>query len=170
MPEFDGFPIHSQIPEVMFEAAVYDLLHSVPDIMVPRLLYHRLPTQHDGPRLNAPQDLAGRCLLLFEQREGQNNVWRNINPAQRVSLCSVWMFISTCTKHAYFVLRLFYLQMLPAFAQSFLLLSFHLILQASGFENDCSSRSPRLSRYLLAPRATFVFHLLLLRSKRQLVL
>lgn len=26
MPSYDGFPIHVQIPEVKFEAAVYELL------------------------------------------------------------------------------------------------------------------------------------------------
>jgi hypothetical protein len=68
MPNYDGFPVHVQVPEVKFEAATYGLLRSVPDILASRLLYHRIPVQHVGPRLDLPQDIAGRRLLLFEEQ------------------------------------------------------------------------------------------------------
>jgi hypothetical protein len=84
MPNFDGAPIHKQVPEVKFEVAVYELLCSEPDILASRLLYHRIPVQHIGPRLNLPQDIAGRHLYLFEKAEGENNVWRDLSPEQRV--------------------------------------------------------------------------------------
>ncbi|KND90471.1 hypothetical protein TOPH_05004 [Tolypocladium ophioglossoides CBS 100239] len=39
MPNFNGFPIHSQATEVQFEAATYELLRSEPNIFVSDLLY-----------------------------------------------------------------------------------------------------------------------------------
>ncbi|KAF2793863.1 hypothetical protein K505DRAFT_243428, partial [Melanomma pulvis-pyrius CBS 109.77] len=50
MPNYDGFPIQVQVPEVKFEIAVYELLRSEPNILASRLLYHRIPVQHVGPR------------------------------------------------------------------------------------------------------------------------
>ena len=32
MPDYDGFPIQAQIPEVKFEVVVYELLRSEPSI------------------------------------------------------------------------------------------------------------------------------------------
>lgn len=84
MPNYDGFPIHVQVPEVKFEVAVYELLRSEPDILASRLLYQRTPIQHVGPRLETPQDIAGRRLFLFERAEGENNVWRDLSSEQRV--------------------------------------------------------------------------------------
>ena len=84
MPDFDGCPPHDQIPEVKFEAAAYELLRSEPNILVSRLLYHRSPVQHVGPRLDLPQDIAGRHLFLFEKAEGENNVWHDLTPEQQV--------------------------------------------------------------------------------------
>ncbi|XWW98375.1 hypothetical protein V2A60_006375 [Cordyceps javanica] len=63
MPDFDGFPIHVQIPETRFEAAVYELLSSEPNILTSRLLYYRVPMQRDGPRRDRPSDITGRRLL-----------------------------------------------------------------------------------------------------------
>ena len=80
MPNYDGFPIHVQVPEVNFEAAVYKLLRSEPSILASRLLYHRIPMQHVGPRLETPQDIAGRRLFLLERVEGENNVWFDLSP------------------------------------------------------------------------------------------
>ncbi len=74
MPDYDGFPIQMQVPEVKFEVAVYELLRSEPDILASSLLYYRIPVQHVGPRLDPPQDIAGRRLLLFEKPEGEKNV------------------------------------------------------------------------------------------------
>jgi hypothetical protein len=84
MPNFDGFPIHVQVPQVKFEAAAYELLRSEPNILASRLLYHRIPVQHVGPRLDHPQDIAGRRLFLFERAEGEKNVWYNLNPDEKV--------------------------------------------------------------------------------------
>ncbi|KAJ9634519.1 hypothetical protein H2199_008976 [Coniosporium tulheliwenetii] len=83
MPDYDGFPIHVQVPEVKFEAAAYELLRSQPSIMASRLLYHRIPMQHVGPRLDIPRDLAGRRLFLFERAEGENNVWHDLSPEKQ---------------------------------------------------------------------------------------
>ncbi|KAE9379272.1 hypothetical protein N431DRAFT_434272 [Stipitochalara longipes BDJ] len=44
MPKNDGFPIHVQVLEVKFEAAVYELLRSELDILASRLLFGRIPT------------------------------------------------------------------------------------------------------------------------------
>jgi hypothetical protein len=84
MPDYDGFPIHVQVPEVKFEAEVYALLQSEPDILASRLLYHRVPVQHEGPKLDRPKDIAGRRLLVFQRTEGEDNVWRALSPAQKV--------------------------------------------------------------------------------------
>jgi len=84
MPDFDGFPIEQQEPEAAFEAAVYNLLRTESDIRASRLLYHRVPVLHPGPKLFIPQDLAGRRLFLFEKAEGVNNVWDELNAANKV--------------------------------------------------------------------------------------
>lgn len=85
MPDFDGFPIPVQVPEAMFEVAVYELLLSLePQILASRLLYHRIPMQHVGPRLDLPQDIAGRRLFLFQRAEGENNVWWNLSLEEKV--------------------------------------------------------------------------------------
>lgn len=39
--------------------------------------------QHVSPRLDLPQDIAGRRLFLFEKAEGENNVWRDLNSEQK---------------------------------------------------------------------------------------
>ncbi|KAF8804222.1 hypothetical protein BYT27DRAFT_7259404 [Phlegmacium glaucopus] len=55
MPNFDGFPIEVQVPEARFEVAAYELLRSEPNILASRLLYHRIPVQHVGPRATTPK-------------------------------------------------------------------------------------------------------------------
>ena len=84
MPGFEGMRIENQIPEVKFEVAAYELLRSESDILASRLLHHRIPVQHVGAKLEIPQDIAGRRLLLFERAEGENNVWEVIRPEQKV--------------------------------------------------------------------------------------
>ncbi|KAJ3483200.1 hypothetical protein NLG97_g7363 [Lecanicillium saksenae] len=93
MPDYDGFPIDVLVPEVNFEAAVYSLLCSDPTIISSRLLYHRLPLQHAGPRLACPKDILGRRLLAFGRAEGENNVWRDLGSDQRASLLAQAAFI-----------------------------------------------------------------------------
>ncbi len=84
MPDFEGFPFEKQAAELEFEVAVHELLRSDPNILVSRLLYHRASVQHVGPSLEPPQDIAGRCLYLFERSEGTNNVFQDLSPEQRV--------------------------------------------------------------------------------------
>jgi len=84
-----------QVPEVKFEVAVYELLRSEPNILASRLLYHRIPVQHVGPRLGPPQDIAGRGLFLFERAEGEDNVWRDLSSEQKVRAYVSNMFYST---------------------------------------------------------------------------
>ncbi|KAH8164458.1 hypothetical protein CIB48_g3778 [Xylaria polymorpha] len=88
MPDYEGFPIHVQVPEVKFETEVYELLQSEPDILASRLLYYRVPVQHDGPKLDRPKDIAGRRLLVFQRADGENNVWGTLSPAQKSCLLS----------------------------------------------------------------------------------
>jgi hypothetical protein len=83
MPNFHGFPIHSQVAEVKFEVSAYELLRLEPKILASRLLYHRIPVQRDGPKFDVPRDIAGR-LLLFERAEGENNIWHSLSPEQKV--------------------------------------------------------------------------------------
>lgn len=84
MPDFDGFPIEVQAPEVRFETAVYNLLQSEPLIRSSRLLYSRVPVQHPGPKLTIPQDLSGRRLFVFEKSEGVTNVWTDLSSGHKV--------------------------------------------------------------------------------------
>ncbi len=84
MPGFDGFPIEEQAPEAEFEAAVYQLLRTEPEIRISRLIHHRVPVQISGRRDEIPKDLAGRRLLVFEKAEGVNNVWRELDPEKKV--------------------------------------------------------------------------------------
>lgn len=84
MPDFDGFPMHRQVPEAMFEVAVYELLLSEPQILASRLLYKRFPVQHVAPRPDVPQDIVGRRLFLFQRTEGESSVWRNLGAKERV--------------------------------------------------------------------------------------
>ncbi|KAG6017606.1 hypothetical protein E4U43_000739 [Claviceps pusilla] len=86
MPGYDGFPIHVQVPEAQFEAELYDLLQSEPNILASRLLYYRIPIKHEGPDTGRPKDIAGRRLFLFQRSEGDNNVWRTLSPAQMSTL------------------------------------------------------------------------------------
>ncbi|KAL8883680.1 MAG: hypothetical protein Q9215_008095, partial [Flavoplaca cf. flavocitrina] len=79
MPGFDGFPIEKQVPEALFEAAVYTLLRSEPDIRASHLLYYRPPKQNPGPRPSIPRNLNGRRLFVFERAAGCNNVWDGLN-------------------------------------------------------------------------------------------
>ncbi|KAJ6013774.1 hypothetical protein N7540_008365 [Penicillium herquei] len=84
MPEFDGFPIEVQAPEAIFEAAVYNLLQTESDIHTSHLLYYSVPVLHPGPKNSIPKDLAGRRLFLFEKAEGVDNVWNELNAANKV--------------------------------------------------------------------------------------
>lgn len=84
MYNYDGSPIHTQVPEVKFEVAVYELFRSDPNILVSRLLYHHIPGQHVGPKLGIPGDIAGCRLFLFARAEGENNVWRNLSSEDKV--------------------------------------------------------------------------------------
>lgn len=94
MPSYNGFPIHVQISEVEFEAAVYELLRSEPNILAFRLLYYRVPLQHAGPKYDPPRDIIGRVLLVFERAEGEKNIWRVLNPEQKISPSIYYLFQS----------------------------------------------------------------------------
>ncbi|KAI1286590.1 3-hydroxybutyryl-CoA dehydratase [Xylaria venustula] len=83
MPNFDGFPVQSQVAEIKFEVAAYELLRSKSNVPVSRLLYHRIPLEHDGPRLDLPSDITGRRLLLFEKAEGGNIKWSSISQEEK---------------------------------------------------------------------------------------
>lgn len=84
VPGFQGFPIEKQIPEVRFEAAVYDLLKTNPRIKVSRLLYHRLPLQLHEPSVSHPTILVGRALFAFQKAEGVKDVWKSLTPDHKV--------------------------------------------------------------------------------------
>lgn len=84
MPDFDGFPIEKQAPEVLFEAVIYELLRSESEIRASHLLYYPIPVQHPGPRLAIPSDLTGRRLFVFEKAEGVNNVWEDLRANSKV--------------------------------------------------------------------------------------
>ena len=84
MPDYDGFTIKQQVPEVTFEAAAYSLLHPVPSIRVSRLLYHRVPIEYPPPHVEVPRDIAGRRLLVFERADGITLDWQIPTADQKV--------------------------------------------------------------------------------------
>jgi hypothetical protein len=84
MPNFDGFPTASQVSEVKFEAATYDLLQNEPTLRASRLLYHRIPIERPGEHVEVPKDILGRRLLVFESSEGDKNVWGELDPKGKV--------------------------------------------------------------------------------------
>ncbi|KAG6826446.1 hypothetical protein H0H93_016496 [Arthromyces matolae] len=67
MPNYAAFKPEEVTIFVCFEAAVYKLLLSEPKILASSLLYHRVPVQHDGVKVQPPQDISGRALFLFER-------------------------------------------------------------------------------------------------------
>jgi hypothetical protein len=86
MPDFDGFSIEKQVPEVPSEAAIYKLLADQPKIRASHLLYFRAPVQQPGPRLSIPSDLSGRRLFVFERAEGISNVCEELDARSKVYL------------------------------------------------------------------------------------
>ncbi|KAI1130650.1 3-hydroxybutyryl-CoA dehydratase [Nemania abortiva] len=83
MPDFDGFSIERQVPEVQFEAATYELLRCEPEIRASRLLYYRVPVQKPGRQVSKPTDLLGRRLMVFERAEGTNKVWADLSAGSK---------------------------------------------------------------------------------------
>jgi hypothetical protein len=97
MPDYDGFTIKRQVPEVLFEAATYKLLRNEPEIRPSRLLYYRVPILKPGPKTKIPTDFSGRRIFVFERADGTNNVWEQLNAEGRVciatrSVCSLLNF------------------------------------------------------------------------------
>jgi hypothetical protein len=84
MPDFEGFAIERQVSEVLFEAAVYNLLHDKHEIRMSRLLYYRVLVQDVGPRTEVLSDISGRRMLVFERSDGTNNVWEQLNAENQV--------------------------------------------------------------------------------------
>lgn len=160
MPDYNGFPIHVQIPEVKFEAAVYKLLRSEPNILCSRLLYHRVPLQH-AVRCDPPTDIAGRRLLVFERAQGENNVWFDLDLEHKVNhlsvICCVLLIISR-----------------PIFLRSLLVSAHHSSTSSSrstlrlrGSTSASLSRNPSRSLFPWHPRASFASRSSRPKSKRQ---
>lgn len=85
MPKYSAWPFPGVLSDHNFEAAIYDLLRSEANIRVSRMIYHRIPLQHQGPRTEVPRDILGRGLILFEKAAGENNVWNDLDAEQKVS-------------------------------------------------------------------------------------
>jgi len=98
MPNLDGFPVLSQVADIKFEVAAYELLRSKPNVPVSRLLYHRIPLEQNGPRLNIPSDITGRRLLVFEKAEGGNVKWSSISQEERVRAHFHFRLLANLTK------------------------------------------------------------------------
>ena len=84
MPDYDGFTIDQQVPEVKFEAAAYKLLRSMAAIRASRLLYYRVPVEYPPPHVEVPRDIAGRRLLVFERADGVTLDWHIPTADQKV--------------------------------------------------------------------------------------
>lgn len=150
MPGYDGFPIHVQVPEAQFEAEVYDLLQSEPNILASRLLYYRIPIKHEGPSIGRPKDIAGRRLFLFQRSEGDNNVWRTLSPAQMVRSFNQLLSILKLTVSS----SLPFLARQLISAHHFIIFKYQMRLLLLGFINAFSNRSPNRFLFPLLPPAT----------------
>lgn len=84
MPDSDGFAMERQIPEVLFEAATYDLLRNEAEVRASRLLYYRAPVLKPGPKVQIPSDLSGRRIFVFERSNGTNNIWKGLDAESKV--------------------------------------------------------------------------------------
>ena len=71
-PNYSCLQFHVQVSKVKFEVALYELLRSKPNIMASNLLNYRILIQQVGLRLDVPQDIIGRCLLLLKKANGKN--------------------------------------------------------------------------------------------------
>ncbi|KAH8781612.1 3-hydroxybutyryl-CoA dehydratase [Hyaloscypha finlandica] len=77
IPNFNGFSIHIQVPEVKFEVAVYELLRLEPNIIASHLLYYRI------------LDITGRRLFLFERLAHIRVLLFNFNPP--LDFTAIWL-------------------------------------------------------------------------------
>jgi hypothetical protein len=167
MPNFDGAPIHKQVPEVKFEVAVYELLRSEPNILASRLLYHRIPVQHVGPRLYLPQDITGRHLFLFERAEGEKNIWRGLTPEQKVRAYVSNLFCSIQFNCANLLSRLVFLLSQLVSAHYYSISISRSTSPLFGSANASLNRSPNCFPFLLLPHASSALLFLCPRSKQQ---
>lgn len=84
MPKYGGDYL-SELSDDTFQAMIYELLRSEPNILVSRLDYNRPTCKKDHPPLDYPQDITGRGLFLFTRARGVNNVWHELTDAGKVS-------------------------------------------------------------------------------------
>ena len=167
MPNYEGFPIHVQVADVKFEVAAYELLRSEPNILASRLLYHRIPVQHVGPRLNVPQDILGRRLFLFERAEGENNVWYDLSPEEKVRTYANHLLRSIQFSCANLLSRPVFLLSQPVSAHHCSTSISRSTSPLFGYTNASLNISPNRSPLPLLPHANSALLFSRPRSKRQ---
>ena len=84
MPKYAGISIEQQVSRTRFEARLYYLLRSEPEILLSRLLYHRVPVQRNSLESSIAQNIMGRPFFLFEKAEGNRNMWYGLCPDNQV--------------------------------------------------------------------------------------
>jgi hypothetical protein len=85
VPNYDSFPLHTQVLDVESEAAMYELLRFESNIRASRLLYYRVPVQNgSSSKHGVPRDISGRRLFLFEKTDGENNIWTSLGAEEKV--------------------------------------------------------------------------------------
>lgn len=84
-PNYSAWPFHKLVPEVEFEAAVYELLKNAPHTEASELHFYRVPIQHLESRTETPADISGRALFLFGRSEGEKNLYADLCAKERVS-------------------------------------------------------------------------------------
>ena len=83
-PKYIFLPFHVQVRKVKFEVALYELLRSEHNIMASNLLNYCILVEQVGPRLDVPQDIIGRCVLLLKRAHGENIQWWDLSTKERV--------------------------------------------------------------------------------------
>ncbi|KAE9971124.1 hypothetical protein EG328_005823 [Venturia inaequalis] len=85
-PNYSAWPFHKLVPEVEFEAAVYELLKNAPHTEASELHFYRVPIQHLESRTEIPADISGRALFLFGRSEGEKNLYADLCAKERTYL------------------------------------------------------------------------------------
>ena len=172
MPNYDGFSFDVLVSEVKFEAAVYELSRSDASILAFRLLYYIVPVQHVPPRLNVPQDIAGRRLFLFENSEGKKDIWYGLSPEGEVRSYPFVNRVFVLDKLGSIQLLTCSLGVSPYSDSPYSCITFLTSISRSnspqiGFFHNSSNKSPNRFPFLLLPHAIFVVLFLYPKSNQQ---
>lgn len=83
-PDRDSYPVHIQLSDANYEAALYEIFPSDTEVKLAPLLYNRVPRVLSGAPSQDPTDILGRRFCVFEAPEGFPNAWYELNADDKV--------------------------------------------------------------------------------------